>query len=98
MFFGVNVFTHVAAVSWFGRWTLCSSPVNHLEGRRHTDVPYGHRMQNERPYLALKLMRELLLVCVFSVLPYSTPICSFVSPRLTMEGTLRGNKMYGGET
>lgn len=30
--------THVAAVSWFGRWTLCSSPVNHLEGRRHTQT------------------------------------------------------------
>lgn len=43
-----KISTHEAAVSWSGRWTLCSFPMNHLKGgRRHTDVPYICRMQNE---------------------------------------------------
>ncbi len=70
--------THVAAVSWFGRWTLCSSPVNHLEGRRHTDIRYGHRMQDERPYHPL---RERLLVhvcCGAACLCFLTVVDAYV--------------------
>lgn len=57
----VKIFTHVVAVSWFGRWTLCSSPETHLERRRHTDILYGHGMQDEHPHHPLK---RSVFVCV----------------------------------
>lgn len=72
-----SVCTHVAAVSWFGRWTLCSSPVNHLEGRRHTHTDTHtntSRMDTEcrmssgeRSACLLACTRCLLLPCFLTI-------------------------------